>query len=305
MSFFDDPSQPAPPDGSSAAPESVSPVSSVEVPTQPLIPQPDHQAAIPFDLRVPWGWLDILYFVLFILGALFFFELAVLIAGVFYLHIGFVQLVQDPQNAQTVINLSIVGQALASLAAMGYFWVMVRIRNAGPFWQAMGWRPFQVRTGKPEWLRICIQIGLGMGLAIAITPISALLSRNHAPLPIDKMIQTRNAYLLLLAYGVLIAPMFEETVFRGFLYPIVARRFGLFAGVLVSGILFGMLHASQLWGGWGSIGLIIGVGILFSWVRARSKTVLASFLLHIAYNSTLFAFDIFVAHTLQNMPPGK
>jgi membrane protease YdiL (CAAX protease family) len=169
----------------------------------------------------------------------------------------------------------------------------------------MGWRPFQVRTGKPEWLRICIQIGLGMGLAIAITPISALLSRNHAPLPIDKMIQTRNAYLLLLAYGVLIAPMFEETVFRGFLYPIVARRFGLFAGVLVSGILFGMLHASQLWGGWGSIGLIIGVGILFSWVRARSKTVLASFLLHIAYNSTLFAFDIFVAHTLQNMPPGK
>ncbi|MFZ0820526.1 MAG: CPBP family intramembrane glutamic endopeptidase [Candidatus Acidiferrales bacterium] len=301
MSFFDDPSQPAPPGGPKAAPESSSPVTYTEVSIQPPAQQPDPQAALPIDLRVPWGWKDLVYLILFVIGALVFFEVALVIVAIAFFHVSSSQLTQA---TPTAINISVIAQALAFLAMMGYFWVMVRVRHAGPFWQAIGWRPFHTGVNQPQLLRIFIQLGLGVGLAIAITPISILISRNQPPLPIEKIIQTRGTYLLFMVYGILIAPVVEETLFRGFLYPIVARRFGLPAGVLVSGILFGMLHASQLWGGWGSIGLIIGVGIVFSWVRARSKTVLASYLLHIAYNSTLFAFDVLVAHTLQNMPPG-
>ena len=50
--------------------------------------------------------------------------------------------------------------------------------------------------------------------------------------------------------GVLLAPVLEETIFRGYIYPVVARSFGINAGILVTGTLFGLLHASQLWGGW-------------------------------------------------------
>jgi membrane protease YdiL (CAAX protease family) len=209
------------------------------------------------------------------------------------------------QPTPTAINLSVIAQALATLAMLGYFWLMVRLRKAGQFWQAMGWRPFQTDLAQPQWLRVCIQFGLGIGLAIAVTPISMGLSRNHAPLPIEKMIQTRETYLLFMVYGILIAPLVEETFFRGFLYPLFARRFGVLAGILTSGILFGLLHASQLWGGWGQIALILGVGLLFSWVRARSGTVLASFLLHFAYNSTLFALDEIASHFLQKTAHGS
>jgi uncharacterized protein len=299
MSLFDDPSQPVPPGDSNAAPESPS-LAAPEFSAPP--PPPDPQAALPIDLRIPWRWLDLLYLILFIVGALIFYEVVLLVVAVTFFHVKSSQLTQ---TTSTAINISVIAQAFAFLSVMIYFWVVVRVRRVGPFWQAIGWRPFHIGERQSQWLRVCIQVGLGIGLAVAVTPISALISRNQPELPIEKIIQTRGTYLLFMAYGILIAPMVEETLFRGFLYPLVARRFGILAGILVSGILFGLSHASQLWGGWGSIALIVSVGILFSVVRARSKTVLASFLLHIAYNSTLFAFDMFVAHTLKNMPPGN
>ena len=56
--------------------------------------------------------------------------------------------------------------------------------------------------------------------------------------------------------AVLLAPVVEETVFRGYIYPVVARTFGVTASVLATGTLFGLLHAPQLWGGWWQIALI-------------------------------------------------
>ncbi len=69
--------------------------------------------------------------------------------------------------------------------------------------------------------------------------------------------------------GVLVAPLVEETIFRGFLYPVIARRLGIAAGIAITGTLFGLMHAAQLWGGWGQIALLIFVGVVLTWVRAR------------------------------------
>ena len=53
----------------------------------------------------------------------------------------------------------------------------------------------------------------------------------------------------------------------------IARSFGIGAGVVITGTLFGLLHAPQLWGGWGQICFLIVVGIIFTYVRAISRTV--------------------------------
>ena len=62
------------------------------------------------------------------------------------------------------------------------------------------------------------------------------------------------------------------------------RRLGIAAGILVTGTLFGLTHAAQLWGGWGQIALLIFVGIVLTWVRARTGTVAASYCVHLGYN---------------------
>jgi hypothetical protein len=45
--------------------------------------------------------------------------------------------------------------------------------------------------------------------------------------------------------SVLVAPLVEETVFRGFLYPVIARRLGIAAGIAITGTLFGLMHAGN------------------------------------------------------------
>ena len=105
-----------------------------------------------------------------------------------------------------------------------------------------------------------------------------------------------------MCFGILVAPLVEETMFRGFLYPIVARRFGVTAGVIVTGTLFGAMHAQQLWGGWGQIGLLIGVGIVLTWVRARTGSVTASYFVHLGYNSLLFLGFFTATGGLRHIP---
>jgi membrane protease YdiL (CAAX protease family) len=105
--------------------------------------------------------------------------------------------------------------------------------------------------------------------------------------------------------AVLVAPVIEETIFRGYIYPVVARSFGVGAGILATGTLFGLLHAPQLWGGWMQIALLVIVGIVFTYVRAVTKTVLASYLFHVSYNSFVSLAFLIGTHGLRVLNSGS
>jgi membrane protease YdiL (CAAX protease family) len=47
------------------------------------------------------------------------------------------------------------------------------------------------------------------------------------------------------------------------------------------------MHGAQLGWTWGLVSVLVAVGIIFTFVRARTGTVFASFLLHLGYNSTI------------------
>ncbi len=94
-------------------------------------------------------------------------------------------------------------------------------------------------------------------------------------MPIEQYFQDRPTALLLLIVSVTLAPLFEETIFRGYLYPVVARTFGIVPGVIFTGLLFGLMHASQLGGNLPQVALIMLVGIVFT-ARARQDRQCAS-----------------------------
>jgi membrane protease YdiL (CAAX protease family) len=108
--------------------------------------------------------------------------------------------------------------------------------------------------------------------------------------------------LWLTGLGVVVAPLFEETIFRGCIYPVLARWWGMTASVLVTGILFGAAHAPQLWPGYSQIGLLMFVGIVLTYIRAKSGTVAASYFVHLGYNSIFFAGFYFATGGLRHFP---
>src|SRR5712692_7028492 len=108
---------------------------------------------------------------------------------------------------------------------------------------------------------------------------AAKLIGTKARLPIEALFQDRQGVLLVMALAVLAAPLVEETIFRGYIYPVLARTLGVPAGVLLTGALFGALHAMQLWGASGLIALLVLVGVVLSYVRVRTGTVIGTYLL--------------------------
>ncbi len=88
---------------------------------------------------------------------------------------------------------------------------------------------------------------------------------------------------LLIITTVVLAPLFEETVFRGALLPVLARSFGRFGGVLISAIVFGIAHLSV-----GELPPLIVLGIGLALLRLSSGRLLPCVMMHALWNGITF-----------------
>jgi len=259
---------------------------------------PPSQPRTSMDLDSPLTWADLIYLLAFYLVAGYVLTLGVATAAGAYSHVSTREVLQGLDGPEA--SLAVVIQALLSFATLGFLYVLVRMRTAAPFWPAVGWRKFRDMS---SWSTIATRYAfLGCGLALAVGFASNLVD-NGKTLPIEEFFHNRQTVVLLIFLGVVVAPFVEETLFRGCLYPVIAGKFGVPAGVIVTGILFGLAHAPQLRGGEGQIALLMGVGIILTYIRARAGTVLASYFVHVAYNSSLFAALIFSTGGLRHLPP--
>lgn len=273
------------------------PAADIQPPAEAQPPAPD--ARLPEDIRVPWGLLDV--FILFGLG----FGLLIVLTNVmasFAASVGRLNPVQLQEFVMGNAGFIAIRQALWFTLLILYLAVHVRSRTTEGenFWRLLGWRGLRVGTlATPAAVMACL-LG-GITLAIAVQAASAMAGRPEQ-LPIEQFFQSASNVLWMMAVGVLIAPLAEEIIFRGYIYPALARRMGVSAGVLGTGVLFGLLHAQQLWGGWAQIALLVIVGIVFTYVRARTGSVVAPFLLHLGYNVILFLAFFFATGGLRNLP---
>jgi len=69
----------------------------------------------------------------------------------------------------------------------------------------------------------------------------------------------------------------------------MAGRVGRILAVLLTSSVFAMVHSEQLGGAWGPLLLIFLVGLVLTITRVVTRSVAPGFLIHMAYNFTLFA----------------
>ncbi len=71
------------------------------------------------------------------------------------------------------------------------------------------------------------------------------------------------------------------------MYPVLARRFGLIAAIVITSVPFALIHGFQLDFAPGYVLVILIVGFVLTIVRAKTGSVGASLVVHLSYNSTL------------------
>ena len=175
-------------------------------------------------------------------------------------------------------------QTLGYVVTLLFMVLVVRRGTAMPFWKAAKW-------GWPT--NVFPYLAFGLGLSLVVQLVSSFLPIPKS-LPIDEFFKTTHAAWILAVFGVSIAPLFEELFFRGFLYPVLFRRIGYFAAMVVNSLLFALTHGGQLAHAWAPLLVLFAVGMVLTYVRARTQSVACSFLVHSGYNAFLFAM-IFVA----------
>lgn len=80
-----------------------------------------------------------------------------------------------------------------------------------------------------------------------------------------------------------LAPLFEETLFRGVLLPVLARRLGPLPAVLGSAVVFALAHLSL-----SELVPLLVLGVGLGWLRWRSGRLAASVLMHALWNGLTF-----------------
>lgn len=136
---------------------------------------------------------------------------------------------------------------------------------------------------------------------------------EHAP--IEEIFRSPGAAWLMFAFGVTFAPIFEETVFRGFMLPALATawdwaieksigkpappldadghpQWSIFAMVIasfVTSLPFALMHGEQTGYSLGPFLQVFAVSLVLCAVRLRTRSLAASTLVHACYNFMLFS----------------
>jgi membrane protease YdiL (CAAX protease family) len=270
---------------------------------------------LPEDLRISWSWPHLLVFLLFWFSSQFAIAFVALAYFSMDRHL-------SPNQLQKLVETDpkfLAGTTILWSAIMLFFLYMtLAVLRDSPFWSSLGWKKLSPNSaagkGRP-WMYFLSGCGLYIFVAVAGSRVKEAESA-----PIQEFLKNRTGAMLLMAMAVLVAPLVEETLFRGYLYPVLARiisaaarffgmesssavRTGVGASILITGVLFGLMHAPQLGYSWGFVGLLILVGVIFTFARAWTGSVLASFLLHLGYNSTIAVTAIISTKGFTHMPP--
>jgi hypothetical protein len=173
--------------------------------------------------------------------------------------------------------LALLSELLTYAVVALYMILLVVGKYRTGFWQAIRW----------NWPGIAGASMLGIGVLMLGFDMLGRFLPMPKTTPFDQFFATPTDAYLTVAFAVTLGPLMEELFFRGFLYPVIARRLGIFWGILLTALPFGLIHAFQYGYAWGAVLIIVLVGIVLTAIRAMTKSVASSFLAHIGYNGTL------------------
>ena len=188
--------------------------------------------------------------------------------------------------------LLLLSQFLIYAAVAACMVMLVEGKYHVPFWHSIRWN-----WPRSQWQLLAL--GAAMLLALG-------LLQNILPMPKDTPFEhlfdrPRDAYLLAII-AVSVGPLMEELFFRGFFYPVVARSWGAAWGIFLTALPFALMHLPQYGWAWGPMLVILVVGLVCGIVRAVTRSVGASFLVHVGYNGAQMLIAVVATQGFRHMP---
>ncbi|MBP9853424.1 MAG: CPBP family intramembrane metalloprotease [Candidatus Omnitrophica bacterium] len=164
--------------------------------------------------------------------------------------------------------------------------------SAEGFWVNVG---FKKNISKMKSIFVPALVGLvfaGLSSAVIIqrgeynpsTPMTEALATADSPVII----------FIFIVWAWLVAPLFEEILFRGYSFQIFEKVKGQRFAIYTIALSFAVLHVGQYWGDWLAISIIALLAFAITLLRAWSGTTQAGLITHYIYNIGVVIVPVFV-----------
>lgn len=231
-------------------------------------------------LKVPWkSWEAVLVFVLSWIGV------PLLILSAFRFAAPYDANVQHfVQGIRTSdITASFQLTILDAIAGLGLIWVVLRKYKVG--WDMVGLRKFS--PFKAAFLIGAMFVTFFLLAWIALVAVKILMpgfDANQAQVNEFTAAVTGNAKIISFLALVVIPPIVEEILFRGFMFPAFSGKVGYLFGALFSSLLFGFAHLQA------NVGVYtVVLGLLLCFMYKRTNSIIPGMVLHMINNYVAFA----------------
>jgi membrane protease YdiL (CAAX protease family) len=170
------------------------------------------------------------------------------------------------------------------LGLLGVPWLAARRKGSGSLRRDFGLRM--------RWTDV--PLGLAVGLATQIAFVIVIqIAYDVLGIDTDKVGETARelgdratdplGVICLFIIVVVGAPIVEEVCYRGLWLRAAERRWGTFAGVVVSSTVFGVIHLQPY-----DTPVLIGIGAVLAWLTVRTGRLGPAIWAHVAFNLTAF-----------------
>ena len=212
------------------------------------------------------------------------------------------------------IHYTLGGQVVWYLIALAlWLWFFPRVWNAS-FFAGIEWCAAAALRLRWRLLRAAFA-------CFVLAMIATIVIPEPKNAPIDQVFRMPGGAWVLCLFGITLAPVMEEIIFRGFLLPALCTAWdwsverlrhrsppwpdeegktkwslpAMVAGSLATSVPFALIHGHQTSYSLGTFVLLVCVSLALCWVRLSTRSVAAGTVVHACYNLLLFALMIWVS----------
>ena len=185
-------------------------------------------------------------------------------------------------STEALIQVALV----VNLLSLPLIILMVKSKRGSVWRDYMAWRPVGVaRT--VLWVIICLLSVFAMGI------LHQVLGWRESGF-MDELPLAHSRFWLIVSV-VVVAPIFEEMVFRGFVYGGFERSLGAFPALLLSSVLFTVLHGQY---NAYELAQIFVLGMVLGLARMRTQSLFTPMVMHAVNNGMATAMVFFAQQSV-------
>lgn len=211
-----------------------------------------------------WKWRDLIYMLVLVL----------VLVPIFIETVLFNYLLDFFQNELHAGTLN--GLIMAIIFTTALYFIVLKPKEQS--WKTVGLTHFHLRDWKliAFWTIILIVVSIVLVIGMSFIGVGTENSKTES---LQSQMTLLN-FTIGFVSAAIISPIYEEIFYRGFLYRFFSSRYGVLSGMLISSLIFTVVHIPT----YNTLPVNFVSGLIFSWVYHKTGSIIPSILIHGIFN---------------------